>query len=92
MKKRALIVAAVLLLASTASMFAAGSGERGPAAKNTKGPWTIGYDIYFLGNSWSVQLRRSSRPRPHCTRTRSRAWSSPNREALRTSRSLTSRT
>lgn len=56
MKKRALIVAAVLLLASTASIFAAGSGEKGPAAKNTKGPWTIGYDIYFLGNSWSVQL------------------------------------
>ncbi len=54
MKNRKFLVVAVLLLASAAFVFAGGSAEKG--AKNTKGPWTIGYDVYFLGNSWSVQL------------------------------------
>ncbi|MGA2765451.1 MAG: ABC transporter substrate-binding protein [Spirochaetia bacterium] len=56
MKKRSLLVVLVLVFASVAFVFAAGSSEKGTAAKNTKGPWTIGYDIYYLGNSWSVQL------------------------------------
>jgi ribose transport system substrate-binding protein len=55
MKKKTLLALTVLLLVSAAFIFAAGSSEKGPAGKNTKGPWTIGYDIYFLGNSWSVQ-------------------------------------
>jgi ribose transport system substrate-binding protein len=56
MKKRTLLVVTVLLMATAAFVFAGGAGEKGAAVKNTKGPWTIGYDIYFLGNSWSVQL------------------------------------
>ena len=56
MKKKTLLVVGVLLLASAAFVFAGGSSEKGAMGKNTKGPWTIGYDIYFLGNSWSVQL------------------------------------
>ena len=54
MKKRTLLVVVVLLLASAGFVFAGGASEKG--AKNTKGPWTIGYDVYFVGNSWSVQL------------------------------------
>jgi len=53
MKKRTLLVVA-LLLASACFVFAGGASEKG--AQNTKGPWTIGYDVYFVGNSWSVQL------------------------------------
>jgi ribose transport system substrate-binding protein len=54
MKKRTFLVVAALLLASACFVFAGGSSEK--VAKNTKGPWTIGYDVYFVGNSWSVQL------------------------------------
>ncbi|WAH36364.1 ABC transporter substrate-binding protein [Alicyclobacillus dauci] len=38
---------------SNGTAASAGSSSK-PAAK--KGPYTIGYDIYFAGNSWSVQL------------------------------------
>ncbi len=54
MKKRTLLVAAVVILACAGLAFAGGGQEK--AARNTTGPWTIGYDVYFLGNSWSVQL------------------------------------
>jgi ribose transport system substrate-binding protein len=56
MKKTSLMVVALFLFAATALVFAGGASEKGSAARNTRGPWTIGYDIYFLGNSWSVQL------------------------------------
>lgn len=45
MKKGIFIVLAVVFIAAT-PLFAA----------DKKGPWVIGYDIYFVGNSWSVQL------------------------------------
>jgi ribose transport system substrate-binding protein len=54
-------IAAVLVLLSYATPSSAMS-HTGNAPASTahakKGPFTIGYDIYFLGNSWSVQLYR----------------------------------
>lgn len=47
--KVALAVLAVFALASVGTGVAA-------AGKASKGPFVIGYDIYFAGNSWSTQL------------------------------------
>ncbi|HEX8917391.1 MAG TPA: ABC transporter substrate-binding protein [Chloroflexota bacterium] len=52
------IFALVLALAIAAG-FGSGRGAASPGSQShaaKKGPFTIGYDIYFLGNSWSVQL------------------------------------
>ncbi len=63
MKKRISILLALVMAvgvismscSSTSSSQTTGSGQ---SASNTakSGPYTIGYDIYFAGNSWSVQL------------------------------------
>ncbi len=49
--KRILIVGLILLV-SISGVFAAGSAE----AEEDSGKINIGYDIYYLGNSWSIQL------------------------------------
>jgi ribose transport system substrate-binding protein len=50
--KRALLRAFVLLAIFV--LFGCSSQGAGPSQK--QGPYTIGYDVYWLGNSWSVQL------------------------------------
>jgi len=37
-------------------LFGCGS-QQGSAPSQKQGPYTIGYDVYWLGNSWSVQLQ-----------------------------------
>jgi len=56
MRKGFALFVGILALVAVSFVSAGGSAETKSAVKNTKGPWTIGYDIYFLGNSWSVQL------------------------------------
>lgn len=48
--KVAIAVFAVVALAGC------GGGNAGATSKTSKGPFVIGYDIYFAGNSWSTQL------------------------------------
>ncbi|MCT2582298.1 ABC transporter substrate-binding protein [Actinophytocola gossypii] len=50
-----LALAAVLLLAACTSQ-SEETGVAGPPAGETKSTFVIGYDTYWLGNSWSVQL------------------------------------
>ena len=48
-------IAVVAVVAGCGGSSVSGSGGAdAPEAK--KGPFTIGYDVYWLGNSWSVQL------------------------------------
>jgi ribose transport system substrate-binding protein len=52
------ILALVLVLTLVAGFGSVNSSASPSSVSNAakKGPFTIGYDIYFLGNSWSVQL------------------------------------
>lgn len=56
------VVAASLLLGgcgSASNNHSSNTGSTNGSSSNTsakKGPYTIGYDIYFAGNGWSVQL------------------------------------
>ena len=47
------LLSLVLILGA---LFAGGATSSASSVQAKKGPFTIGYDIYFLGNSWSVQL------------------------------------
>jgi ribose transport system substrate-binding protein len=50
----ALAVVAVVAGCGGSSAAGGDDGAAAPAAKT--GPYTVGYDVYWLGNSWSVQL------------------------------------
>lgn len=48
------LTAVVALAACGSSSVSSSSNDAAPEGKS--GPFTIGYDVYWLGNSWSVQL------------------------------------
>lgn len=55
------LAAAVLTLTAVAALAACGgsslsSSSDDAAPEGKSGPFTVGYDVYWLGNSWSVQL------------------------------------
>lgn len=53
------LLAALLLVGCGGSSAADDSGAADQQASEAKqGPFTIGYDVYWLGNSWSVQLEQ----------------------------------
>jgi len=55
MKKRVALLSVFLMLCSMLSACSS-SGKTTSSTNEKKAPYTIGYDIYFAGNSWSVQL------------------------------------
>jgi ribose transport system substrate-binding protein len=55
MKKRVALLSVFLMLCFMLSACSS-SGKTTANTNVKKAPYTIGYDIYFVGNSWSVQL------------------------------------
>ncbi|MGX6447379.1 substrate-binding domain-containing protein [Patulibacter sp. S7RM1-6] len=52
----ALAAIAVVAVVAGCGGSSVSSSNAGNAPEAKKGPFTIGYDVYWLGNSWSVQL------------------------------------